>query len=203
MLRFLIFGLLCYVCSEGISQQDTILFMNGVILPCEIISDDGTDLIFEYKKRKRTKSKNAHKSDVFGIIHDGERKIYYQMNAIAGDDLTEPQVLIFMAGQRDGRNNFDLTATWLGGLTFSTVAGILSKSNFILVALPILVYPIGQLIPIIRIKEKYISDPDYRYNDIYAEGFERAARGKKIAAAVKSSVIGTAIGTIFYRVVLR
>jgi len=203
MLRFLTIVLLCSLCSEGISQQDTVLFMNGVIMPCKIISDDGTDLTYEVKKRKKLRMKSTHKSDIFGIIQNGERTVYYNVNSIAGDDLTEKQVLVFMAGQRDGRDNFDATATWIGGLSFGTIAGILSRSNFILIAMPLIVYPLAQVIPVIKIKEKFITDPNHRYNDIYAEGFERAARGKKLTAAIKSSAIGTAIGTVIYRVFIR
>ncbi len=203
MIRVLIVVLVSLFCLNGYSQQDTVLFMNGVILPCKIITDDGTDLIYEFQKRKKLKRKSTHKSDIFGIIQNGERKVYYHVHAIAGDDLSEEQVLIFMAGQRDARNNFNLNTTWIAGLSFGTIAGILSRSNFLLVAVPVIVYPAAQLIPVIKIKKKFISDENYRYNDIYAEGFERAARGKKIAAAVKSSAIGTAVGTIIYRVFLR
>jgi len=122
---------------------------------------------------------------------------------VVGDDLSEQEVLIFIAGQRDAKNNFDLTPVWIGGLSFGTIAGILSRSNFVLLPVPFVTYTLGQYIPTIKIKEKFISDPNHRYNDLYAEGFGRTARGRKIVAALESSVIGTAVGTIIYRVFIR
>lgn len=203
MLRTLVIILLAMSSTHCFSQQDTVLFMNGDIIVGKILSDDGTDLVYEFKKRKKVKKRSTHKSDLFGIVKNGERKVYYAQNSVVGDDLDEQEVLIFMAGQRDAKNNFSLTTVWAGGLSFGTIAGILSRSNFVLVGMPVIVYSLGQYVPIIKIKEKYITNPNHRYNDIYAEGFERAARGKKLTAAIKSSALGTAIGTVIYRTFIR
>ena len=64
-------------------------------------------------------------------------------------------------------------------------------------AVPI-IYPVAQLIPVIKIREAYISDPNHRYNEIYAAGFERVARTKKIIAGLEGAFIGTAVGVVVF-----
>jgi|GEM_PF-6245764 len=129
MFKTLLLAFLLFLVIDSAAQQDTILFMNGQIQPCKILSSDGTDVTFEFKKRKKLKVKNVHKSELFGIVEKGERSIYYTMNAIVGDDLSVQEVEIFMAGQRDAKDNFNVVPVWLGGLSFGVLSGILGKSN--------------------------------------------------------------------------
>jgi hypothetical protein len=51
--------------------NDTIFFMNGDILQCDIIDDSQIEVVFEFQKRKRRKQLGVHKSEIFGIINNG------------------------------------------------------------------------------------------------------------------------------------
>lgn len=187
------------VCQE----QDTIYFMNGDILPCRILDAKDIDVVFEYKKRKRIKSKAVHKSDIFAIVDDGKKTVYYEINQIAGDDLTEKEVELFLAGQRDARSNFDTKIVFITGAAGSFAVSALTGNGLLVKTIPLIVYPVVQMLPRIKIREKTISNPDHRYNLIYADGYERVARGKKIVASIKSSALGSVLGFVFYRLALK
>jgi hypothetical protein len=51
-----------------------------------------------------------------------------------------------------------------------------------------------QLVPKIKIREKTMSHPEYKYNDIYADGYEPPARSRKLFRAMEGSFAGSATG---------
>lgn len=189
-----------------IAQQqfnDTIFFMNGDILPCTIQDDSDIDVEFEFKKRKRIKSKGVHKSEIFGISKKGEKQIYYAQNEIVGDDLSLAEVELYLAGQRDARSNYKTRLVFYSGLAISTAASALGEAGLLAVTVPTVTYPIAQYIPVIKIKENTITNINHKYNILYSEGYEGVARGKRVMAGLKGSALGSVIGAILYRAVLK
>ena len=65
-------------------------------------------------------------------------------------------------------------------------------------------YTLLQLIPNIRIKEACISDVQkHQWNEIYAMGYERVARPKRLLSALKGGGIGLVGGfALFYLIPL-
>ncbi len=184
---------------------DTIYFMNGDILPCDILDDSQIDVVFEFQKRNRKKirEKAVHKSEIFGIVNNGETEIYYEENPIVGDDLSILEVQTYLAGQRDARENYKTQLVFVTGLGISLASSILGEGALLAVTVPVIIYPVAQYIPYIKIKEETITDPRHKYNVIYAEGYEGVARGKRLMSALKSSAAGSVLGAFFYRLVLR
>ena len=183
--------------------NDTIYFMNGDILQCEIIDDSQIEVVFEFQKRKKRKERGVHKSEIFGIINNGMKEIYYEENIIVGDDLSVAEVEVYLAGQRDARELYKTKLVFLTGLGLSLATSIAGEAGLLAVTVPIVVIPAAQYIPYIKIKEETIVNPNHKYNVIYAEGYEGVARGKRVLAALKGSATGTVLGAFFYRLVLK
>jgi hypothetical protein len=55
-----------------------------------------------------------------------------------------------------------------------------------------------QLAPKIHIREKYMSDINYMYNEIYAQGFEPPARTRKMLAGLSGGYLGAASAILIY-----
>lgn len=183
--------------------NDTIFFMNGDILQCDIIDDSQIEVVFEFQKRKRRKQLGVHKSEIFGIINNGVKEVYYEENEIVGDDLTISEVEVYLAGQRDARALYKTKKIFYTGLGVTLAISIAGEAGLLAVTVPLLIYPAAQYIPYIKIKGETIVNPNHKFNLIYAEGYEGVARGKRVMAALKGSAAGTVIGAFFYRLVLQ
>ena len=183
--------------------NDTIFFMNGDILQCDIIDDSQIEVVFEFQKRKRRKELGVHKSEIFGIINNGVKEVYYEENEIVGDDLTISEVEVYLAGQRDARELYKTKKIFYTGLGVTLAISIAGEAGLLAVTVPLLIYPAAQYIPYIKIKGETIVNPNHKFNLIYAEGYEGVARGKRVMAALKGSAAGTVIGAFFYRLVLQ
>jgi len=183
--------------------NDTIFFMNGDILQCDIIDDSQIEVVFEFQKRKRRKQLGVHKSEIFGIINNGVKEVYYEENEIVGDDLTISEVEVYLAGQRAARELYKTKKIFYTGLGVTLAISIAGEAGLLAVTVPLLIYPAAQYIPYIKIKGETIVNPNHKFNLIYAEGYEGVARGKRVMAALKGSAAGTVIGAFFYRLVLQ
>jgi len=197
------FSFITEVVSQNEQFTDTIYFMNGDVLRCEILDDSQIDVVFKYQPRKKLREKSVHKSEIFGVINDGEEIIYYLENGIVGDDLTEAEVKVFLAGERDARKNYNTKGVFYVGLVSNMAISALGEAGLLAVTIPVIVYPAMQYIPFIKIKEETITDITHRFNDIYAEGYEGVARGKRVMAALKSSALGTVLGVLIHVIILR
>ncbi len=183
--------------------NDTIYFMNGAILECNIVNDNQIAVDYEFLKKKKVKTASIHKSEIFGIVKDGIKSIYYAQNQIVGDELSISQVEVFLAGERDARNNYSTKKVFYSGLAITLATSILGEAALLAVSVPLVAFPLAQYIPIIRIREKTITNPDHRFNALYSEGYEGVARKKRFMSALKGSAIGTIAGATFFRLVLR
>lgn len=194
-LIFLLFGI-------QVIAQDTLITMAGYDIPCTIVNSEDYDIQFEIvKKSGKKKMRSMHKSEVFAIIKNGVEEVIYAPDPVLGDDVSVQEMRIFIAGQRDARNYFDARPTFWVGLGAAMAGSIFASGALIAtLTLPIL-YPLAQLIPVIKIKEQYISDPNHRYNEIYASGFESVARSKKILAGLKGAAIGAAAGVLVIAII--
>jgi hypothetical protein len=201
-MRLLIIISVWIVSSLSAFAQDTIITMSGLEIPCKIIDKEDFELRYEFtKKNGKLKERGLHKSEIFALVIDGNEEVIYAPDPILGDDFSVQEMRIFIAGEQDARKYFSTMATFWVGAGTAGLAAILAQGAFLAtLAVPIL-YPIVQLLPYIKIKEKYISDPNHRYNEIYASGFESVARGKKVVAGLKGAAIGAVIGAIVIAII--
>ncbi len=196
-MRSLLIVFLILLC-ETIAAQDTLLLMNGQLLPCRIMSDSGTVFVFEMtKKNGKIKTRELHKNDVFSVTKIGQPEfILYEQNEIMGDIYTIDEMNYLLAGQRDARNNFKAWPTFIVGFVMCGTIAFIGQDGFITTLVPPMAYMVVQLVPKIKIREKYMSNPEYKYNDIYADGFEPPARSRKMLRAMGGGFTGSATGLL-------
>lgn len=199
-MRILLFFTL-FLAFQQLKAQDIILTMSGNEIPCRVVSDSTLEIRFEVAKNKgKYKAHSMHRSDVFSITRNGSESVLYAPDAILGDELSVQELRIYIAGEQDARKNYKAVPTMLVGVALAGTAAYVSEGAFLgTIAIPI-VYPLAQLIPVIKIKEHTISNPNHRYNNIYASGYEGVARSKKIFSAFKGVLIGSVSGYLLYLV---
>lgn len=183
-------------------SQDTLLTMSGYKIPCNVTDTEGFEVKYEFSKKSgKTKNRSMHKSEIFAIIDDGVENVLYAPDPILGDDLSVQEMRIFIAGERDARAYFDTKPTFFVGVVLAGAAAVIANGAFLATfAIPV-IYPVAQLIPVIKIKEKYISNPNHRYNEVYAAGFESVARSKKVLAGLKGAALGAFIGAVVIAII--
>lgn len=183
---------------------DTILTMSGREIPCTIVDSVSFEMLYEVvNKRGKTKRRRLMREEVFSVRNSKER-IFYVQDTLIGDYLTVDEMRIYIAGEQDARACYktdiqfwtSLAAT--AGITYAVQGGFISS----------MLFPLGytcyQLLPFIRIKEACISDVEkYQWNEIYALGYERVARPKRVIDTLKGGGIGLVGGfALFYLIPL-
>lgn len=199
MFRFLILSTIFFLSLTCLSQ-DQILTMSGRLIDCKIIDDKEIELRFEVtKKNGKTKERTLHKSEIFSVQKGMEEPvIYYEKNADFGDWMTQEEMRVYIQGEMDARENYDVRwIKYAGYIAGSGIGYALQGAMIAGFIFPIL-YTAYQFVPFIKIKGKFMSDTGYKYNDFYLNGFEPVARTKRVMAALKSSLIGSAVGAIVY-----
>lgn len=193
--------LLLLVLACGFSQaQDKILLMNGQSLDCKILSDSTIDLVFQLtKKNGKVKVLERHKNDVFSYTYAGKPEIIlYRQDEMLGDLYSTDEMRIFLAGQHDARANYHPHATAIVGFVLCGGVAYWGQDGFLTAIGPATVYTLLQFIPKIRIKEKTMSDPRFKYNDIYADGYEPPARSRKVGQAAAAGYSGAVLGATLW-----
>ena len=143
----------------------------------------------------------ADREDVFSVTYpSGEEKVYYFFDEPLGNYLNEDQMRSFVYGERDARNAITGKGWFYAGLATGTITGYALKTSVVSLAVPP-IFALSAKIPTVHIKERYIADKAYRYNEDYALGFESFARSKNTIEALKGSALGTVLGIIAYSII--
>lgn len=147
------------------------------------------------------KKGSMDREEVFSIQYPtGGEKVFYYYNEPMGNYLSEDQMRAFVYGERDARNFHRGNGWFYSGLAVGLAAGYGLKTSIVSLAVPPL-FALTAKIPSIHIKDQYIADKAYKYNEDYASGFESYARSRNTLQALKGSAIGTLVGIIAYSIV--
>jgi len=185
-------------------SQDKVLAMSGREYMGKVTDDAGFQVIFDItKKNGKTKTIKLHKSDVFSITRDGQtEQVFYMPDVVLGDDLSVAEVRIYIAGQQDASELFNVKPTLWVGFVLGAAGGWFSEGGFITPLIVPVVFSAAQFIPVIKIKEKTIRNPAHKYNDLYASGYDKVARSKKLIAAIKGSGAGMVLGVLSWQLLV-
>lgn len=147
------------------------------------------------------KAGSIDREDVFSVTYpSGDEKVYYAFDEPMGDILQENEMRAYVYGERDARAALSGKGWFYGGLAVGAISGYALRTSVVSLAVPP-VFALAANIPIIHIKERYIADKAYQYNENYALGFEKYARGKNTIEALKGSAIGTVLGIVAYAII--
>jgi hypothetical protein len=199
MRSFIIFiGL--FLVSSLCSAQDKVLLMNGQEFNCRILSDTTIDIVFEIaKKNGKLKTYERHKSDVFSYTIAGQpEKVLYAMDSLLGDVYSEPAMRVYLAGERDARENYRPVGTFVAGFVLCGAIAYAGQDGYLTFMAPPVLYTLAQLVPRLKIRESTMSNPNYKYNEYYADGYEPPARSKKVVRAMEGGFAGAATGVALW-----
>jgi hypothetical protein len=184
-----------------------VLRMSGHTINGKLLSTEGSDLVLSVarkrqslfaKNKTRMKEISIHKSEIFSVTFAAGEWVLYAPDEIVGDDLTADEMRIYIAGEQDARANYKPRLTAMVGTVVVGGVAFLASGGLILTLVPPLAYAGLQFVPVMRIQEKAITNPQHRYNEIYALGYERVARSRKVLGGLKGGVAGMVIGAAAY-----
>lgn len=138
-------------------------------------------------------------AEVFAIQKPEGREVLYEYNEVLGNYYTVDEMHDFVLGERDALLRFKGKRAFWGGVAAGAVGGFAWQNSIFSVTTPLVWIGIVA-IPPIKIRQKYMSDPNLR-TDPYRAGFAKTARTKNILQGLKGSVIGTVAGALIYAVV--
>jgi len=192
---FFLFGL-----NLLLSAQETITLMNGEILNVHSVLETDGMITVSAPKRFSSKLKTTalNKSEVFSYVHDGKEVVLYVQDSAFGDVYSADEMRMYLAGERDARANYKANHIALIGYLICGAASLVVGDGLLVLVVPPVAYGTLQLLGKVKIREKYISDKNYKFNDVYAEGFEPPARSKKIIKGIAGGVLGSVNGLITY-----
>ena len=198
----LLLSLLIPFCAAA---QDTLLLMNGRHMNCHILADTGTVFEFELTKANgKIKHQELHKNDVFSVKKAGQSEvILYAQDELLGDIYSVDEMRFYLAGENDARENFSAWPTFAVGFAVCAGVSLWGGDGYITAVGPPILYTMLQLVPKIKIREKTMSRPEYKYNDIYADGYEPPARSRKLFRAMGGSFAGSATGVALWFLLIK
>ena len=184
-------------------QQGKILLMNGSVVENTLWEEKG-GMIYIYNQKKnlfgkeKTRAIELNKSEIYSVSNGSKEQILYYQDTMLGDYYTPEEMRVYLAGAGDARKNFKARHVSAIGFAVCTVAGYLVGDGLLILIIPPVTYAALQYVGKIKIREKYMSDPNFKYNDLYAEGFEPPARSRKMIRGALSGLLGSATGVVIY-----
>jgi hypothetical protein len=204
MRRRFFLSILTVCFSVGISAQDYVLLMNGREMECTVLADTGTVLLLQLSKANgRVIVREIHKNDIFSVNMGGSEEVYYLQDEMMGNIYSVDEMRFYLAGEDDARQNFDAWPTFFVGFALCAGTSLWGGDGYITAVGPPILYTLIQLVPKIKIREKTMSSPDYKYNDIYADGYEPPARTRKLSRAMEGGFLGSATGVLCWFLFLK
>ena len=186
-------------------QQGKVLLMNGTLVENTLWEEkDGLIYIYDTKNnifgKEKTRGIELNKSEVYSLSNGNKEQILYYQDTMLGDYYTPEEMRVYLAGAGDARKNYKARHISAIGFALCTITGYLVGDGFLVLIIPPVTYAAMQYIGKIKIKEKYMSDPNFKYNDLYAEGFEPPARSRKMIRGALSGVVGSVTGLVLYMI---
>jgi hypothetical protein len=174
--------------------------MNGREMECVILADTGTVLLLQMTRPSgKTIQREIHKNDVFSVSMGGSgEEVYYLQDEMLGNIYSVDEMRYYLAGENDARQNFGAWPTFAVGFALCAGVSLWGGDGYITAVGPPILYTLIQLIPKIKIREKTMSHPEYKYNDIYADGYEPPARTRKLSRAMEGAFLGSATGVAYW-----
>jgi hypothetical protein len=182
--------------SEFISAQDKIELLSGKVK--KVIIDHESDDYIYYKKKEGSFFKcRISKERIFRVFKStGDTMYVYEQDTLAENDYSIAQIEKHIQGQIEARKYYKPWKAAVGGFFVGGVSGILP---FFYAFIPPGLYV--TFIGTWHIDESNFvaSDETLLSDEYFTNGYELAARGKKMKYAVLGSLTGLATGmTIMY-----
>lgn len=183
----LIFILLA-LAGKGLAQ-DEILFLNGNYAHVKVI--DTTDYRrITIQNPGSSKMKTWYREDIYSIkFADGTQSIIYVQDTLENEYFTPAEMRIYIQGEQDAASGYKTPVATAGSAIIGLGGGLVL--SFLAPIAPA-IYTIIVGSRWIKIKKKFVSNPDLLKEEVYRMGYEKEARSKLI----QNSIIGGGIGMV-------
>lgn len=198
---FILLLLALPACAFTQVQQGKVLLMNGTVVENTLWEEkDGVIYIYDQRHnlfgKEKTRAIELSKNEIFSLSNGSKEQVLYFQDTMLGDYYTPEEMRMYLAGAGDARKNFKAWHIAIIGFELCLFAGNLVGDGLLVLIVPPITYAAIQYVGKIKIREKYISDPNFKYNDLYAEGFEPPARSRKMIRGVLSGLAGSVTGVV-------
>jgi hypothetical protein len=182
-------------------QQGKVLLMNGTVVE-NTLWEEKDGLIYIYDQRhnlfgkEKTRAIELSKNEIFSLSNGSKEQVLYFQDTMLGDYYTPEEMRVYLSGAGDARKNYKAKHISAIGFAICGAAGYLVGDGLLVLIIPPITYAAIQYAGKIKIREKYISNPNFKYNDLYAEGFEPPARSRKMIRGALSGLAGSVTGVL-------
>ncbi len=169
--------------------QDEVLFINGDYANVKVL--DTTDYKrISVQRPGKAKIKTWYKEDIYSIKYaDGKEVIVYHQDTLENEYFTPAEMRIYIQGEQDAAAGYKTPAATAGAAVVGLGGGLVL--SFLAPIAPAL-YTVIVGSRWIKIRKKYVSNPDLLKEEVYRMGYEKEARSK----VIQNSIIGGGIGML-------
>jgi hypothetical protein len=204
MRQFITLFLLLLFIQKSYSQ-DTLNLINGSRLLVQMIDTNATSLRYSFKKKSETKIETIEKDEVFSIGYaSGKEVVVYEQDTLSEDSyMSVEDMRAYIIGERDAIKGFKSPITTVTSAVVGVASGLMPlflitqwPSVSVFTPIPPAAYVGISGARWIKISRNHVSNSKYLKSESYIEGYDHAARGKRIQNALIAGGCGLVVGTI-------
>lgn len=182
-----------------VNTLDEVQLMNGREMKGEVFLDSTLMVKIRYRGiYGRWKEVEMHRNEIFSVTKGGKEVVFYAPDSTLGDRYSAEEMRIFLLGEKDAFKRYKARHTSIIGFLMCGAIGYVGGNGIMSLIGPPMVYTLVHIPGKIRVRKHHISNEALKYNDLYAEGFEPVARGRRLNRAMVWSSIGSVTGFLFY-----
>lgn len=190
---------------ENCFSQDTLNLINGSRLLVQMIDSNATSLRYSFKKKSEVKVETIEKDEVFSIVYaSGKEVIVYEQDTLSDDSyMSIEDMRAYIVGERDAIKGFKSPVTTISSAVVGVASGLMPlflitqwPSVSVFTPIPPAAYVGISGARWIKISRNHVSNPNYLKSESYIEGYDHAARGKRIQNALIAGGGGLVVGTL-------
>lgn len=176
--------------------------MNGQVIEGHVLGQSSLEVRYEVKRGDRLIQREEPTESVFSVTDSlGHEKIWYFMDTVFGNDLSVPQMRLYMAGERDARKGYRPLLPMIGG--FLVGAGTVIAMDLEVNSLIIPPAYAGLMAwPRVNVTRGSITDPGMEGDPYYAMGYSTAGRPKRVVKSLIASALGVGVGLFVRQVII-
>jgi hypothetical protein len=185
--------------SKQNSTLDEVQLMNGREMKGQVFLDSTLLVRLRYRGiYGRWKEVELHRNEIFSVTKAGQEMVFYAPDTTLGDRYTQEEMRVFLLGEKDALQRYKARHTAIMGYMICGAISYLGGDGIMSLIGPPMIFTLSHIPGRIRVRSHHISNDALKYNDLYAEGFEPVARGRRLNKAMVWSSLGSLSGFVFF-----
>ncbi len=184
---------------KDLKVMDRVQLMNGREIRGEVFIDSTLIVKIGYRGvYGKWKEVEMHRNEIFSVTKEDKELVFYSPDSSLGDSYTQEEMRIFLLGEKDAFQRYQARHTAILGFLMCGAISYVGGDGIMSLIGPPIVYTLAHIPGKIRVRKHHISNDALKYNDLYAEGFEPVARGRRLSKAMVWSSFGSVVGLLSY-----